>query len=81
MNEQVDAEHHEGKQIGNVPIKLRVLRMKLEREQEKQALEGNLGHVPHLPGRWLTHASPAGRLGSLAPLGSSCQVPGHLRPV
>ena len=29
-------------------------RVRLEREQEKQAPERNLGHVPHLPGRQLT---------------------------
>lgn len=28
-------------------------RVRLEREQEKQALERNAGHVPHLPGRQL----------------------------
>lgn len=31
-----------------------VQRIRLEREQEKQALERNVGHVPHLPGRQLT---------------------------
>ena len=54
--------------------------MRPEREQEKQALERNLGLVAPLPGRQLMHLSPAGCLGSLASLGPSCQVLGHLRP-
>lgn len=56
--------------------------MRPEREQEKQALGRNLGLAAPLPGRGgrLMHPSPAGRLGSLAPLGPSCQALRHLRP-
>ena len=41
--------------------------MRLQRELKWQILERKLGHVLQVLGRRLTHRSPAGCLGSLAP--------------
>ena len=67
-------------ETGNVLGKLRVSKDEAAEGAEQQILERKLGHVLQVLGRRLTHPSPAGCLGSLAPAGPSCQATGHLRP-
>lgn len=69
-------------QIGDVPVKLRISGGEArEGAGEAGPWEefGACGSSAGGGGR-LMHPSPAGRLGSLAPLGPSCQALRHLRP-